>query len=170
MGTSASSLKLRWRGFWWTIPKRVQILLVLLVAAGVVSATGAFLSSAIRSQVVSEFIVNVDPDAGGATFGFGDAFPVAVLGQKVFFTVRLTNPGGTDVLAHVSITAAGSGCSGGGVATVHGTLSTHDACTTPAESDSQTVLKASGFKDFDFDVVYSVATGTYTLTIAALAG
>ena len=158
MGTSALSLKLRWRGFWWTISKRVQILLVLLVVAGVVSATGALLGAITRTQVVSEIGISTTPDA----------FPGAFLGVSFPFTVTLTNPSGTPLVAHVGIVA--NSCPSVGVATVVGTFSTANVCTgTPAESNSATIL-AGGSANFAFSVVYTGAAGTYGLTIQAHAG
>ena len=157
MGTSALSLKLRWRAFWWTIPKRLQILLVLLVVGGVVAATGTILNSTTRTQVVSGIGITTTPTV----------FPGVFTGDTFGFVVTLTNPSGALVSAHVSIIAV---CPVGGVATIAfvGGIggATGNACSGGIESASGAIA-AGGSRDYGVTVVYSGVIGTYTLTIAA---
>ena len=134
-------------------PKRKQVLLVLLVAAGVVAASGALFSLAsAKAPTVS---IGTTPTV----------FPSVVLGVPFAFTVTIGNPTGGPVTVHANLKAQ---CPDGGIATLSGDA-TGNACKKPRESGSE-VISAGGSKTFSFVITYTGAVGTYRWNIDARLG
>ncbi len=88
-----------------TAKRTVIALTAVLLATGVVFATGAFLAQLPRDQVINSLIIETTP-AGGST-----AWPIAVAGAPFAFTVTVSNPT-TQVVGLIHLELA-AGCFNG---------------------------------------------------------
>ncbi len=136
--------------------KRTGIALTaVLLATGVVFATGAFLAQIPRDQVVHLLVITTTP-AGEST-----NWPAAAVGVPFAFVVTVTNPTGQVVgLIHLNLSAV---CSGGLLdAVLTGQIigADTDMCTTGVSVHSTSKSLGAGPSTsvaWDFEVTYSPA-------------
>jgi len=148
-------LKFRWRSFWWTIPKRLQVLMVVLIAAGVATATGTLVSQLNPTQEVTGLGLTITPDP--------DTTDV-VVGVPFSFSVRVTNPSDTAATVHLSFDM--SACPASGDARISFASGSNLCNGFLAETGSLVVL-ANDYTDFGPYSMTFYAAGTYTWDVEA---
>ena len=168
MGTNALSVKFRWRTFWWTISKRVQVLLVLLVVASVAAATGTFLGTLSRTQVVTGATLALDLNCDGSG---ADAFPSVLPGEAFDFCLRVNNPSDTFATVHVHLDVSNCGGATAVISDTPGFLDVNsggNACVAQRNGVAKGI-GGSSFALWRFRVVYSAA-GSFDWVFEAAQG
>ncbi len=150
-----------------SVKKTVISLAAVLLATGVVLATGAFLAQIPRDQVINELVITTTP-AGAST-----TWPAAVRGSPFAFKVTVANPTTQDIgHIHLELFAA---CTNGLVdAVITGDLIAADVgkdmCDgSSLHSFSRALGPSTDSVTWDFIVTYSPA-GTADWTFTARLG
>ncbi len=125
----------------------------VLLATGIVIATGVFLGMLEVTQTVLTVEIKTDPET----------LPTWSLGQPFSFDVNVSNPTAFDFdKVHLNMTAE---CPPNGVATLSGDA-TGDACGAFLET-SDKAIAAGDWAIWSFQVTYTGATGDYDWTFKA---
>ncbi len=133
--------------------KALVAIAIVLLATGMVIATGVFLNVLEATQTVLTVDIETDPDP----------LPTWSLEQSFSFDVNVSNPTAFDFdNVHLNLTAD---CPTNGVATLSGDAA-GDACGAFLETSDEQILAGEWFI-WSFQVTYSDAIGTYTWTFEA---
>lgn len=159
---------------WKSASRPIQVLVVILVVAGVALASGVVLSTIQKTQTIQDVPIFLDANCNGANEG-NEVFAGQAMGAPVVFCLGVTNAAGSDLTVHTHLSAS---CPATGVATISDGPGAGDdlagpdgqlPCTTEVAGPSKLVTTGST-ATWSFSVIYTVAVGDYVWTFSAAQG